>query len=285
MEQIPYQYHFDNVSEERLRCGGFALYQYGELWCNPDSLIGLHPQSCYELTYAVSGSGTVLTGGQAHRVRQHDCVLSLPGENHEICPDRDNPLRFVFLGFERNSGNPSCAYLFDALGRQFRDEAVRCVAMQDQSALIVRLFSELQSDSPFRLEMAGYLLAELLIDFIRSGSDTRQVPLYPKITDDSVLVYRLETYITRNIAALTRLQDLGDIFNYNYSYLSRRFYRITGKHLNDFYISCRMQEANRLLGEGLSVTQVSDHMGYSSIHSFSRSYKNHFGVNPSVRTE
>ena len=46
-----------------------------------------------------------------------------------------------------------------------------------------------------------------------------------------------------------------------------------------------MQEANRLLGEGLSVTQVSDHMGYSSIHSFSRSYKNHFGVNPSVRTE
>ena len=61
--------------------------------------------------------------------------------------------------------------------------------------------------------------------------------------------------------------------------------QIRPQHLNDFYISCRMQEANRLLGEGLSVTQVSDHMGYSSIHSFSRSYKNHFGVNPSVRTE
>ena len=284
MEQIPYQYHFDNVSEERLKCAGFALYQYGELWCNADSVIGLHRQFCFELTYVVSGSGTILTGGREHRVRQNDCVLSLPGEDHEIHPNRDDPLRFVFLGFERNSGDPSFSYLFDTLVRQFGDETLRRVTMPDESALIVRLFSELQSSSPYRLELAGYLLAEMVIDFIRSGTDSSHAPVFPKITDDAVLVYRMETYITRNIAGLTRLRDLGSIFNYNYSYLSRRFLRITGKHLNDFYLSCRMQEANRLLEEGLSVTQVSDRLGYSSIHSFSRSYKNYFGVNPSEHT-
>ena len=281
MDNIPYQYHFDNVSVERLRCAGFALYQYGELWCNADSAVAVHSQCCYELTYVLSGTGTVLTGSVQNRVKKNDCVLSFPSENHAIMSDSADPLRFVFLGFERNPGNPSFSYLFDELGRLFRAENARCIAMQDQSPLIVRLFSELQSDSPFRLEMAGYLMAEMLIDYIRSGTDNRHDCYFPKITDDAVLVYRVETYITRNIAALTRLRNLEDIFNYNYSYLSKRFFRITGKHLNEFYLACRMEEANRLLGHGLTVTQVSEQLGYSSIHSFSRSYKNYFGVNPS----
>lgn len=281
MRATEYQYHFDNISEERLKCGGLALYQYGELWCHEDSRIELHPQSVYELTYVLSGSGTVLTGGTEHRVGENDCVLSFPGENHSITPDRDDPLRFAFLAFERNAGNPSCTYLFDNLERLFRAEETRCVTMQDQSPLIVRFFSELQSDSPLRLEMAGYLLSELLIEFIRSGTDDRPDPSFPKITDDSVLVYRLETYITRNIRSLTRLEDLEKVFNYNYSYLSRRFCRITGKRLGEFYQSCRMKEATRLLSEGLTVTQVSDLLGYSSIHGFSRGYKRYCGKNPS----
>lgn len=285
MKNVPYQYHFDNISRERLRCAGFALYQYGELWCNPDSCIELHTQCCYEMTYVLSGSGSVLTGEKTHRVKKNDCVLSFPGEQHAILPDSNDPLRFVFLGFERNSGDPSFSYLFDEMGRLFRAEDTRRVAMQDQSARIVRLFSELGSDGSFHLEMAGYLLAEMMIELIRAGANDRPACYFPKISDDSVLVYRVETYITQNIQALNRLQDLENVFNYSYSYLSKRFFRITGKHLNEFYLSRRMQEATRLLREGLTVTQVSEQMGYSSIHSFSRSYKHYFGVNPSERTK
>lgn len=286
MQATLYQYHFDNISEERLKCGGLALYQYGELWCHEDSRIGLHRQCVYELTYVLSGSGTVLTGGTTHRVQANDCVLSFPGEDHSITPDRDDPLRFAFLAFERNAGNPSCAaYLFDNLDHLFRAEETRCVKMRDQSDLIVRFFSELQGDSPMRLELAGYLLSELLIEFIRAGLNDRSEYCFPKITDDSVLVYRLETYITGNIRSLTRLEDLEKVFNYNYGYLSRRFYRITGKRLGEYYQSCRMKEANRLLSEGLTVTQVSDLLGYSSIHSFSRSFKRYCGKNPSQATK
>lgn len=281
MKDTSYQYHFDNISQARLHCGGLALYQYGELWCGAGSSVEEHSQLCYELTYVLSGTGTVQTGERSYAVRAQDCVLSFPGEAHAIRSDSVDPLRFAFLGFEREAGDPSCSYLFDTLGRLFRSEDERCVAMRDQSALIVRLFSELQSDSPFRLEMAGYLIAELLIDFIRTGTDGRNDRSFPRITDDSVLVYRLETYITRNVASLTRLRDLEEIFNYNYSYLSKRFYRITGQHLGDFYVTCRMREANRLLGQGLSVTQVGEQLGFSSIHSFSRSYKRYFGFNPS----
>ncbi len=281
MENTTYRYHFNNVSAERLKCGGFALYQYGELWCNADSSVAVHSQCCYELTYVLAGSGTVQTGNRIHRVRENDCVVSLPGETHAITPDSNDPLRFAFIAFERNPGNPSCSYLFDELGRLFRAEDARSVPMQDRSALIVRMFSELQSESLFRMEMTGYLLAELLVELIRAATNERPGCYFPKITDDSVLVYRLETYITDNICELTKLEDLEKVFNYNYSYLSKRFRKITGKHLSAFYLSKRMKEADRLLSDGLTVTQVSDRLGYSSIHSFSRSYKNYYGTNPS----
>lgn len=287
MKDIPYRYHYNQVSRERLHCAGLLLYQYGELWCNPDSLIEEHAQCCFEVTYILSGSGTVQTGNTAHRVRKNDCVLSLPGERHAIIPDSSDPLRFVFLGFERNRTDSSFSYLFDELEQSFREEDLRCVALQDQSEWTVRLFSELQSESPFHLQMAGYLIAELLIELIRTGSDNRQTDgmpnRFPKISDDSVLVYRLETYITRNIRSLRRLQDLELVFNYNYNYLSKRFYRVTGKHLNAFHLSCRMKEAEKMLHDGLTVTQVSEQLGYSSIHSFSRSYKQYYGRNPSKK--
>ena len=82
MEETTYRYHFNNISAERLKCGGFALYQYGELWCLANSRIGRHTQCCYELTYVLAGSGTVRTGSLEHRVRANDCVVSLPDEIH-----------------------------------------------------------------------------------------------------------------------------------------------------------------------------------------------------------
>lgn len=133
MEETTYRYHFNNISAERLKCGGFALYQYGELWCLANSRIGRHTQCCYELTYVLAGSGTVRTGSLEHRVRANDCVVSLPDEIHSITPDSEDPLRFAFIAFERNPGNPSCAYLFDEIGRLFRDEKSRCVPMRDRS--------------------------------------------------------------------------------------------------------------------------------------------------------
>ncbi len=68
-----------------------------------------------------------------------------------------------------------------------------------------------------------------------------------------MLIYRLETYITDNIRTLTKPEDLEKVFNYNYSYLSKRFCRVTGKKLRVFYLSRRMAEADRFLSERLTV--------------------------------
>ncbi len=67
----------------------------------------------------------------------------------------------------------------------------------------------------------------------------------------------------------------------NECYLKKGFKEIFGTTIFDFYQGQRMEHAKYLLYEkGLSVTEVSSSLGYSSISHFSTAFKNHTGIKP-----
>ncbi len=63
--------------------------------------------------------------------------------------------------------------------------------------------------------------------------------------------------------------------------LKKGFKEMFGTTIFDFYQGQRMEHARYLLYEkGLSVTEVSDMLGYSSISHFSTAFKKHTGLKP-----
>ena len=67
----------------------------------------------------------------------------------------------------------------------------------------------------------------------------------------------------------------------NECYLKKGFKEIFGTTIFDFYQSQRMEHAKYLLYEkGLTVTDVSSSLGYSSISHFSTAFKKHTGIKP-----
>jgi len=67
----------------------------------------------------------------------------------------------------------------------------------------------------------------------------------------------------------------------NECYLKKGFKEIFGTTIFDFYQSQRMEHAKYLLyDKGLSVTEVSMLLGYSSISHFSTAFKKHTGIKP-----
>jgi AraC family transcriptional regulator len=67
----------------------------------------------------------------------------------------------------------------------------------------------------------------------------------------------------------------------NECYLKKGFKELFGTTIFDFYQSQRMEHAKYLLYEkGLSVTEVSAMLGYSSISHFSTAFKKHTGLKP-----
>lgn len=67
----------------------------------------------------------------------------------------------------------------------------------------------------------------------------------------------------------------------NECYLKKGFKEIFGTTIFDFYQTQRMEHAKYLLyDKGLSVTEVSSLLGYSSISHFSTAFKKHTGIKP-----
>ena len=74
--------------------------------------------------------------------------------------------------------------------------------------------------------------------------------------------------------------DFSRRFSYSKFYLEKRFRTRYGMGLIEYRNRRRMVQAKKLLNE-MSVSAVAEALGYSSIYSFSRAYKNYYGVAPS----
>ena len=77
------------------------------------------------------------------------------------------------------------------------------------------------------------------------------------------------------------IRELSRKVGTNECYLKKGFKSMFGTTIFDFYQNERMNHARYLLYEkGLSVTEVSDLLGYSSISHFSTAFKKHTGLKP-----
>ena len=80
---------------------------------------------------------------------------------------------------------------------------------------------------------------------------------------------------------MKNLSELCDATNYSYGYLSTLFKNTTSQNLYDFYKERRINAACLLLKESkLSVTEISEVLGYSSLFAFSKAFKKQMNLSP-----
>jgi AraC-like DNA-binding protein len=87
--------------------------------------------------------------------------------------------------------------------------------------------------------------------------------------------------LIQHIGEPITIKELSRKVAINECYLKKGFKEMFGTTIFDFYQSQRMEHAKYLLYEkGLSVTEVSMLLGYSSISHFSTAFKKHTGLKP-----
>jgi AraC family transcriptional regulator len=87
--------------------------------------------------------------------------------------------------------------------------------------------------------------------------------------------------LLQHIGEPITIKELSRKVAINECYLKKGFKELFGSTIFDFYQSQRMEHAKYLLYEkGLSVTEVSMLLGYSSISHFSTAFKKHTGLKP-----
>lgn len=98
---------------------------------------------------------------------------------------------------------------------------------------------------------------------------------------DREKVLKAREVLLEHIGEPITIKQLSRKVAMNECYLKKGFKEMFGTTIFDFYQSQRMEHAKYLLYQkGLSVTEVSDILGYSSISHFSTAFKKHTGLKP-----
>jgi AraC-like DNA-binding protein len=99
--------------------------------------------------------------------------------------------------------------------------------------------------------------------------------------NDREKIVRSREILLQHIGEPITIKELSRKVAINECYLKKGFKELFGTTIFDFYQSQRMEHARYLLYEkGLSVTEVSMMLGYSSISHFSTAFKKHTGLKP-----
>jgi AraC-like DNA-binding protein len=99
--------------------------------------------------------------------------------------------------------------------------------------------------------------------------------------DDRQKITLARKILLEHIGEPLTIRELSRKVAINECYLKKGFKELFGTTIFDFYQSQRMEHARYLLYEkGLSVTEVSIMLGYSSISHFSTAFKKHTGLKP-----
>ena len=127
---------------------------------------------------------------------------------------------------------------------------------------------------------------EFLIRLIRSESSLgEEIPANKETRDIATnsMNELITQYLTDNIYSNLTLKDLCNHFLIGKTQICKIFNETTGQSPMSYYQKLKIAEAKKLLREkNYSVTEISDMLGYSSIHTFSRAFKKAAGFSPTA---
>lgn len=143
---------------------------------------------------------------------------------------------------------------------------------------LTTLYEKRQSDNPYqRLGITGGLLAFL--------SDVLPLFTYTPITANSDSVQKIVSYCLENFNQPLTLDILSKELYLNRYYISHVFHKRMNMGFNQFINSLRITQAKQELLTGVAISQVALSVGFSSIRTFNRVFREFTGMAPREYTQ
>ena len=262
-----------------LRFNDFLLIQIGRLYFSARDEIKAHTHGdFYELTIITDGEGHIITNGTKTPVKRGSIYLSKPYDTHEIHSLGAVPMKFDFFSFytEQREFLDALSEIAKKLGpadRVFSDERI--------GSLVCDAIMEFMKEESYSREILYSIFTQIVIYIIRdfeSGSVGARVR---NASEADTVCYRIMNYIDTHIYTMSSLDELTEVMKYNYSYLSTLFKKNTGNTLLSYFRKKRLEAAKALILEGaMNISDIAAALNYSSLYSFSRAFKDMYGISP-----
>lgn len=257
----------------------YSIIQVGDIDTYSGFKFQPHIQAADEITYIVSGNANILCGDESCFCKAGDIIFNPKGSMHAIDSADSHSLRYYYLAFDIANKSSDCE---QRLFEFFKNQKASCAtADRSISHTFHDIFLNLHGNDEFSSAIVSDSIRKLLIYTLRSLNGEANSIYVPDVRfGKKRTVAQICSFIDANSEDIDVLKKLSDEFGYSYSYISSFFSKSTGLNLKEYFLKSRHHRACNLLLSGLSVTVVSERMGYSSIHAFSKAFTKYEGISP-----
>ena len=231
-----------------------------------------HTHNHMELFFIVGGKGQFLIEDQLHPVGVNNLVIINPNVTHTEVSLNAQPLEYIVLGIEgiQLAGNDTANGQFNILDHFESVEISGCLR---------NILREMEQKNTGYEDVCQAYMEILIIRLMRSTS--LAVPAEPQSISTNRQCAAVRRYIDLHFKEALTLDQLAEEGHMNKYYLSHAFKREYGVSPINYMISRRIEESKYLLAEtDLSMSQIAQLLGFSSLSYFSQAFRRTQGSSP-----
>lgn len=246
----------------------------------------------WEFQCVDKGEAEVRTDNDTHILERGQMIFHKPNEFHTLTATGRCAPNIVVVSFETDS---PCMKFFEERIIRISDtdrtligmiiaEARRCISSPLDDPYLEKM--EKRPDSLFgSQQLIRLYLEQLLINIIRRHTIPQfSLPLgnHLNFQQTSATYNKIIFYLEEHIRESVSIEDICHNNLIGRSQLQKMFREQHQCGVIEFFSRMKIEFAKQLIREDrLNFTQISDYLGYSSIHYFSRQFKKISGMNPS----
>ena len=238
-----------------------------------------------ELLYIDKGSVMVHAENYEGSLSDNQLIVHRPNEVHSLECDENTALNVIIIGFacscEALATVSRCPVTLSPEQKKMLSEVMQEGMMVFAPPYDLPNTKEMnkRAEIPFAAEqMLKNRLEAFLISLIREH------PRQASFADDGEIFGRIsdiKQYIHEHFTEKILLDQICFLFSTNKTTLCKEFKNTYGTTVLNYINYLRLKEAKRLLRENkLSVTEISERLGFNSIHYFCRLFKKNTGHSP-----
>ena len=231
-----------------------------------------HTHNHMELFYIVGGKGQFLIEDRLYPVNASNLVIINPNVTHTEVSLNAQPLEYIVLGIDgvTLATGPNANSQFCILDY---------IESAEISGCLRNILREMEQKCPGYEDVCQAYMEILVIRLMRNTN--LAVPAEPQAISGNRQCAAVRRYIEMHFKEALTLEQLAQEAHMNKYYLSHAFKREYGESPINYMISRRIEESKYLLAEtDLSMSQIAQLLGFSSLSYFSQVFRRTQSVSP-----
>lgn len=244
-----------------------------------------HSHDSYEIYYMRAGERFYFIKDRSYHVTKGDLVLIHPNVLHKTTESRSPNHERILINFKESFMANIHGEIVEGLYQVFDEGPILHMDARELLAVETLMEKMLREKKQPDDASEGYmklLLGELLLMILRH---VRQSDRKGRSTEHPTTLHRkvsdIVKHINEHFYEPLSLKGLADHFHISSYYLCRIYKEVTGFSVIEYVNTLRVQEAQKLLkNTRISVTGITEKVGFESSTHFGRIFKAHCGMSP-----